>query len=153
MIGTQKAGVSVYRPYIPDTAIHSREGDTPSDTVPDTLSLKTLAFKCLANQKAIRPAIQKVIHPPKKRIGADKGGDTLLEAKNASSAGTIRRAYSPDCWTKATHIHRAVAYWHSVCPRYWRGCLTCPDAELSRGRSLNSHFCRRHPMPEWEAAE
>jgi hypothetical protein len=41
-----------------------------------------------------------------------------------------------------------VAHWHSTCPRYWRGCLACPDAELSRGRSLNSRFCRRHPMPE-----
>jgi hypothetical protein len=71
-----------------------------------------------------------------------------LAAKNASPVGAIGRAYFSGYWEKAAHIHRAVAHWHAVCPRYWRGCLVCPDAELARGRSLNSRFCRRHPMPE-----
>jgi len=38
-----------------------------------------------------------------------------------------------------------VAHYRAACMDYWRGCLTCKDANPS---SLD--FCKRHPMPETE---
>jgi len=142
-MSTQKAGVSVYRPPIPDTPIHSRSGDTGSDTRSDTSSLKALAFKYLANQNAIHPTIQTPIHPQKKCIGPSKGGDTLLATGNAPK--TYGRAYSPGYWKQASHVQRTMAYWRSVCTSYWCGCLTCPDAKLSK-----LDFCGRHSAPKVE---
>jgi len=75
-MSTQNAGVSLYRPYIPDTAIRLQKSDTLGDTKADTPSLKSLAIKYLSNEKMIRPAIQLPIHSGKKCIAADVGGDT-----------------------------------------------------------------------------
>jgi len=48
-----------------------------------------------------------------------------------------------------------VLHFRATCPDYWRGCLACPDANLLKPKrhpeertSLNSQFCKRHPMPE-----
>ena len=81
-MSAQNGGVSLYRPYIPDTPIHLAKADTPGDTHADTPSLKSLALNYLSKKKPIHPAIQTPIHPAKKCITGEGGSDTLLKAEN-----------------------------------------------------------------------
>ena len=49
--------------------------------------------------------------------------------------------------------NRFEAYWYETCPDYWRGCSSCPDADLyhydedGKPYALRSDFCKRHPRP------
>ena len=75
-------GVSVYRVYRGDTAIHLQNTDTHSDTATDTPTLKALAFSYLSKENAIHTAIQNPIHTAKKCITPKWSSDTLLEGEN-----------------------------------------------------------------------
>jgi len=56
---------------------------------------------------------------------------------------------------KQTPGNRFEAYWYETCPDYWRGCSSCPGADLyhydedGKPVALNSKFCKRHDPPPW----
>lgn len=58
----------------------------------------------------------------------------------------------PEAPVSATGYTRTEAYWHSVCPDYWRGCPTCPDGMVFYYGEAGQYpvtpagrFCKRYP--------
>ena len=85
-----------------------------------------------------------------------------LSTEQRKHALTVAREHKPAILKELARragINPWEAYWYSVCPDYWQGCESCPDASLyhyddaGKPIALNSQFCKRHPLPDWARTE
>ena len=158
-MSTQNAGVPLYRVYRGGTPVHLENSGTLVGTATGTPSLKALANNYLSNENAVHSAVQQPVHHEKRCTTQEEGIGTLLEAENRpvypSQNDTNISQPIFDSAVKRQGRNRTEAYWYDACPDYWRGCASCPDADLyhydeaGKPVALNSQFCRRHPLPPW----
>ena len=162
-MSAQNAGVPLYRPYIPGTAVHSKESGTVSGTEAGTLSLKALSTLYLMEQKSVQPMVQGPVHKQKKCTTGESGSGTLFEGKNApvqametASKIDYQIENAPSFVNEPTLAPAALAHARSLlvaCPVQRRGlhCWYCSRcSEVARCTAWRS---RRHDVEFFRNSE